>query len=363
MSEENKKVEVEESVDMPTPPAEDVVDQLHEGTLEELESLSEEGNDANKKVLDDAKGKIDEIFKDLSRHVSDQDKDKIKENVNNAKDEVFKLLDKTKEKVQEVSESDNFKETVQSGKDFVTGAGTMLSDLFKAGTDKLMENENIKNFVDKTNEKVDSIRSSKEDADQTSQEETNEVVEQLHEEALSELDSMSEEGNTENKKVLEEARAKMDSIFKDLNQRVQGADKDKMKDNVNNAKDEVFKVLNRTKEKAVEVSQSDNFKDTMKSGKDFVSGAGTMLADAFKAGADTLMKNESIKNAVETADEKFDTLRDSEGLKNAIDKAEEVTGKVSETIFGAIKNFLEPKERPVKEETEQVDSNEENNDL
>lgn len=362
MSEENKKVEVEESVDMPTPPAEDVVDQLHEGTLEELESLSEEGNDANKKVLDDAKGKIDEIFKDLSRHVSDQDKDKIKENVNNAKDEVFKLLDKTKEKVQEVSESDNFKETVQSGKDFVTGAGTMLSDLFKAGTDKLMENENIKNFVDKTNEKVDSIRSSKEDADQTSQEETNEVVEQLHEEALSELDSMSEEGNTENKKVLEEARAKMDSIFKDLNQRVQGADKDKMKENVNNAKDEVFKVLNRTKEKAVEVSQSDNFKDTMKSGKDFVTGAGTMLADAFKAGADTLMKNESIKNAVETADEKFDTLRDSEGLKNAIDKAEEVTGKVSETIFGAIKNFLEPKER-VEKETEQVDSNEENNDL
>ena len=362
MSEENKKVEVEESVDMPTPPAEDVVDQLHEGTLEGLESLSEEGNVENKKVLNDAKGKIDEIFKDLSRHVSDQDKDKIKENVNNAKDEVFKLLDKTKEKVQEVSESDNFKETVQSGKDFVTGAGTMLSDLFKAGTDKLMENENIKNFVDKTNEKVDSILSSKEDADQTGQEETNEVVEQLHEEALSELDSMSEEGNTENKKVLEEARAKMDSIFKDLNQRVQGADKDKMKENVNNAKDEVFKVLNRTKEKAVEVSQSDNFKDTMKSGKDFVSGAGTLLADAFKAGADTLMKNESIKNAVETADEKFDTLRDSEGLKNAIDKAEEVTGKVSETIFGAIKNFLEPKER-VEKETEQVDSNEENNDL
>ena len=201
MSEENKKVEVEESVDMPTPPAEDVVDQLHEGTLEGLESLSEEGNVENKKVLNDAKGKIDEIFKDLSRHVSDQDKDKIKENVNNAKDEVFKLLDKTKEKVQEVSESDNFKETVQSGKDFVTGAGTMLSDLFKAGTDKLMENENIKNFVDKTNEKVDSILSSKEDADQTGQEETNEVVEQLHEEALSELDSMSEEGNTENTKV------------------------------------------------------------------------------------------------------------------------------------------------------------------
>lgn len=66
-----------------------------------------------------------------------------------------------------------------------------------------------------------------------------------------------------------------------------------------------------------------------------------MLADGLKAGADILMRNEQIKKVVDQADEKLDVLRESESLRNAVDTAEEVTGKVTEAVFGGIKKFFD----------------------
>lgn len=309
----------------------DVVDEMKEDALEGLESLSEEGNSENKKVIEDAKEKMEEIFKDLQEKIKNTDKEKIKEDLKAAKEDAVGLLEKTKERAVEVSQSETFKETVAAGKDFLSGAGTLLTDLFKSGADKV----------------------------KTDPENTEDVVEELHEEALAELDTMAEDGNTENKKVLEDAREKIDGIFKDLQDKVKNTDKEKIKEGYYSAKEDVINILNKTKDKAIEVSQSDSFKDTMAAGKDFVIGAGGLIGDAFKAGADTLMKNDDFKNFVEKTDEKLDTLRESQGLKNAVDKAEEITGKVSGTIFGKIKQFFDKEEKAV----EQSDTHEENNDL
>ena len=118
-------------------------------------------------------------------------------------------------------------------------------------------------------------------------------------------------------------------------------DPEKVKEAVNKAKDDAVDILKTTKDKAVELSQSEQFKTTLTAGKDFLVGAGGMLADGLKAGADILMRNEQIKKVVDQADEKLDVLRESESLRNAVDTAEEVTGKVTEAVFGGIKKFFD----------------------
>ena len=82
----------------------------------------------------------------------------------------------------------------------------------------------------------------------------------------------------------------------------------------------------------MEISNSDQFKNTVSAGKDFLLGAGALIGDGIKAGADALMKNDNIKNFVNTADEKLDVLRESEGLKNAVDSAEQVSSSIKKIV-------------------------------
>ena len=150
--------------------------------------------------------------------------------------------------------------------------------------------------------------------------EENNVVEQLENESLNELETLREE--------------KIEDIFADLKTWIkENSDPEKVKEAVNKAKDDAVDILKTTKDKAVELSQSEQFKTTLTAGKDFLVGAGGMLADGLKAGADILMRNEQIKKVVDQADEKLDVLRESESLRNAVDTAEEVTGKVTEAVF------------------------------
>ena len=95
----------------------------------------------------------------------------------------------------------------------------------------------------------------------------------------------------------------------------------------------------------MEISNSEQFKNTVSAGKDFLIGAGVLIGDGIKAGADALMKNDNIKNFVNTADEKLDVLRESEGLKNAVDSAEQITQKVGDAVFSGIRKFLDKKDR------------------
>lgn len=173
-------------------------------------------------------------------------------------------------------------------------------------------------------------------------EEENKVVDQLEEQSLNELETLREANNEDNKQVIEEAKKKIEDIYDDLKDWVKdNKDPEKVKAAMNKAKDDAIDVLNKTKDKAIEVSQSDQFKATLAAGKEFLVGAGTIIGNGLKAGADVLMQNEQIKNVVEKADEKLDVLRESEGLKSAVNTAEEVTGKVTQAVFGGIKKFLD----------------------
>lgn len=181
---------------------------------------------------------------------------------------------------------------------------------------------------------------------------TVDVAEELKEEAITELATLEEKDNAENEKVINDAKDKIKAIFDDLQDWVrENTEPEKVKEGLNRAKDETVKVLKATKEKAVEISNSDQFKNTVSAGKDFLVGAGSLLGDGLKAGADALMKNDNIKNFVNTADEKLDVLRESEGLKNVVDSAEEVSQKVGDAVFGGIRKFLEPKDRVEPEES------------
>lgn len=233
------------------------------------------------------------------------------------------------------------------------------------------ENKNLETVEETVNEEA-KVQNTAEEMPQPPQED---VVEELKEETISELNSMTEEDNQDNKRVLDDAKEKIDSIFKDLSDRVQNADADSIKEGMNNAKEEVLKVLNSAKEKVTEASDNENFKNTVNAGKDFLTGAGGMIGDAFQVASDKLMENDNVKNFVESADGKLDEIRENENLRKAVERAEDFTEKLSSTIFGYIKDFLDQDEKPKKEEAveepadqaensvEQVDSNEENNNL
>ena len=176
-------------------------------------------------------------------------------------------------------------------------------------------------------------------------EENNNIVEELKEEAINELSTLEEKDNKDNEKVIQDAKEKIKAIFDDLQIWIkQNTEPEKIKEGLNNAKEETIKVLKNTKEKAIEISNSEQFKNTVSAGKDFLLGAGGLIGDGIKAGADALMKNENIKKVVEAADEKLDVLRESESLRNAVDSAEEVSHKVGDALFSGIRNFFDKKE-------------------
>ena len=183
---------------------------------------------------------------------------------------------------------------------------------------------------------------------------TVDVVEELKEEALTELSTLEEENNTENERIISDAKEKIKAIFDDLQIWIKNnTEPEKVKEGLNKAKDESIRILKTTKDKAIEISSSEQFKNTMSAGKDFLVGAGSLIGDGLKAGADVLMRNENIKNIVDTADQKLDVLRESENLKNAVDVAEDVTQKVNDAVFSGIRKFFDKRdhtETPNKQE-------------
>lgn len=173
-----------------------------------------------------------------------------------------------------------------------------------------------------------------------------EVVQELEDEAMNQLETLKEQNNKENDEVIQDAKEKIKAIFEDLQTWIkENMEPEKVKEGLNKAKEDTLKVLKATKEKAIEISNSEQFKNTISAGKDFLLGAGTLIGDGLKAGADALMKNDNIRNFVNTADEKLDVLRVSEGLKNAVDSAEQISLKVGDTVFNGIRKFLDKKDR------------------
>lgn len=179
-----------------------------------------------------------------------------------------------------------------------------------------------------------------------SEEKSNEVVELMQEEALEQLETLQEDNNRKNEEILDDAKQKIKDIYNDLKTYVQNnSDPESIKNAIAKAKDETLKVMNITKDKVIEFSNSDQFKATVEAGKEFLISAGNLVGEGFKAGSEVLMQNDNVRKIVDKADQKLDVLRENEGLKNALNSAEEASAKVSDAVFNGIRSFLEKKDR------------------
>ncbi|MBB5183188.1 hypothetical protein [Catenisphaera adipataccumulans] len=170
-------------------------------------------------------------------------------------------------------------------------------------------------------------------------------VEKLKEESLEELENYREDGNAENEKMINDARERLNKIFSDLKQWTKDtSDPEKIKAVLENSKENVTKTLQESREKAVEISNSESFRKTIDGTKDVLEGTLGLISEGFKATGELLMNNPAMKNAAQRADERMDTLRKSEGLKRGVDAAEEFTNKMNSTIFGGLRNLLDKKD-------------------
>ena len=171
-----------------------------------------------------------------------------------------------------------------------------------------------------------------------------EVVDSLEEESLKELSTLKEDHNENNDKVIYDAQEELRRIFIDFRRWVaRSSDPTVIKENLTKLKEDAVDVLNTTRDKAIEVSDSDQFKKTLEAGKDFFQETGNLILEGFRAGKEVLMKNPVIKDMVEQADEKLDKLRENEKLQNAATKAFEASEKLNTAIFNGVKNFFEKK--------------------
>ena len=175
-------------------------------------------------------------------------------------------------------------------------------------------------------------------------EELNKTVDSLEEKSLIELSEMTEEDNIKNEKFIYDAQVEIKRIFTDLRRWiVRNSDPEAVKENLEKAKEDTIEVLNKTREKAIDVSESEQFKKTMEAGKEFLVGTGTLIVEGFNVCKEALMKNDMVKEFVDKADSKLDVLRDNKNLQDAATKTFEATEKLNKAIFDGVKNFFEKK--------------------
>lgn len=138
----------------------EILDDTEQKSLNELQTLKEENNEANTEVINEAEGEIKKIFSDLRKWISqNSDPETIKQNLENAKNQTLKVLDSARKKVIEVSDSEEFKKTVEAGKDFLKGTGSLIGEGFKDLKDALAKNPTMKKIFDNTDEQIDKLRS------------------------------------------------------------------------------------------------------------------------------------------------------------------------------------------------------------
>ena len=175
-------------------------------------------------------------------------------------------------------------------------------------------------------------------------EELNKAVDSLEEKTLIELEEMTEKDNKENEKVIYDAQEEIKRIFTELRRWIiRNSEPEAVKENLEKAKDETVAVLKKTREKAIEASENEQFRKTLEAGKDFLTETGALVAEGFNVCKDILMSNEVVKDLVDKADSKLDVLRENKNLQDVAAKTYEATEKLNKAIFDGVKNFFEKK--------------------
>lgn len=137
------------------------IDEMEKASQKALEAMRESGNEQNEEVVDDAEQKLEDIFSQLDEWLKHNTQpERIKAEMKAAATKVNDLLEKTRTSVISVAESEQFKKTMESGHDFLIGAGSMIADGLQYGYGKLMEVPEFKKAADYVDSRVDDLRHS-----------------------------------------------------------------------------------------------------------------------------------------------------------------------------------------------------------
>lgn len=210
----------------------------------------------------------------------------------------------------------------------------------------------------KTNETVDETPVEEQPAEQ--QPELNEedlratVIDEMEKASQKALDAMRENGNDKNEEVVDDAKDQLEELFAQFKTWLeQNTQPEQLKKEAKEVSDKVSALLEKTRQSVIEVSNNEQFKKTMESGREFLVGTGAMIADGLQFGYEKLKEIPQFKAATEFVDEHIEELRKSEKLKNIVDKSEEGFNHVSNAIFNGIKSFFKTDETKSDANTEE----------
>lgn len=179
------------------------------------------------------------------------------------------------------------------------------------------------------------------------------AIDEMEKASQKALDAMRENGNEQNEEVIDEASKKLETIFDDLRRWMQqNTNPERMKAEFKAVGESVSEVLEKTRQAVITVSESDQFKKTMESGKEFIIGTGAMIADGLQYGYSKLMEIPEFKKASDFVDRQIDSLRHSEVLKTFVDRSAEGISQFNNAIFDGLKSFFSPADdhKPEKED-------------
>ena len=135
------------------------VDEMEKESLNELQTFREADNAANDDAVNDAEEALKKIFEDMRRWIRENgDPEVVKERLEKGRQDIAKVLMETRDSVIALARSEQFKKTVEAGRDFVVGTGSMIADGVKYGADQLMKNPAISKVVTDVDSKLDSLR-------------------------------------------------------------------------------------------------------------------------------------------------------------------------------------------------------------
>lgn len=166
-------------------------------------------------------------------------------------------------------------------------------------------------------------------------------VQNICDDVQHELEELRENGNEENRRLIEEAREKMSKMFSDTAKWLkENTEREKLSENLSRFRSECIQLLGQTKEKAIEISQNEDFQNTLRSGKEFIIGSGHLIASGVRAGADKLMENEKISLFVNRVNDRVEVIKEDERFQDGAQRLREGTMKVADRAYDGIKRIL-----------------------
>ena len=173
-------------------------------------------------------------------------------------------------------------------------------------------------------------------------EEIKDEVQEIKIAAEEQLQAFEENSNEANRRLVQDARQKLGKMVAETSKWLkENTDRDKVTENIEKLRCDVMQLLNITKEKAIEISQNDEFRSTLRNGKEFLLGSGRLIAGGMRAGADKLMENEKIASIVNRVSDKVEDIKEDERVQEGAQRLKDGTMNLADRAYDGLKHLLE----------------------